>query len=174
MTRSSSYSTEIMVTCLIYSISKWTNLVPTVEEYTTLLRCPMIQANKAYSRAANIPTFLKKLMNITGVVARIKKKRDSKCIPWNSLRDLILAHSDMKKRVDVFALSIYRLVVFPKSLGHVDEAVSYLFNRLDKRVTLVPKILAKTFRSLNTFRRAGEERFIRFAQLLLAWFHSHF
>ncbi|MBA0634228.1 hypothetical protein Godav_022083 [Gossypium davidsonii] len=29
----------------------------------------------------------------------------------------------MKKRVDVFALSIYRLVIFPKVLGHVDEAV---------------------------------------------------
>ncbi|KAG8480528.1 hypothetical protein CXB51_024628 [Gossypium anomalum] len=28
----------------------------------------------------------------------------------------------MKKKVDVFALSIYGLVVFPKALGHVDEA----------------------------------------------------
>ncbi|KAK5784797.1 hypothetical protein PVK06_039331 [Gossypium arboreum] len=51
----------------------------------------------------------------------------------------------MKKRVDVFGLSIYGLVVFPKALGHVDEAVSDLFDRLDKRVTPVPAILAKTF-----------------------------
>ncbi|MFQ6663781.1 hypothetical protein Gotur_031164, partial [Gossypium turneri] len=28
-----------------------------MEEYT-LLRCPRIQADKAYSRAANVPTFL--------------------------------------------------------------------------------------------------------------------
>ncbi|MBA0634699.1 hypothetical protein Godav_029412, partial [Gossypium davidsonii] len=55
----------------------------------------------------------------------------------------------MKKRVDVFALSIYGLVVFPKALGYVDEAVTDLFNRLDKRVTPVPIILAETFRSLN-------------------------
>ncbi|MBA0576632.1 hypothetical protein Golob_027591 [Gossypium lobatum] len=34
----------------------------------------------------------------------------------------------MKKRVDVFALSIYELVVFPKALGHVDEVVSDLFD----------------------------------------------
>ncbi|MBA0575439.1 hypothetical protein Golob_024791, partial [Gossypium lobatum] len=27
----------------------------------------------------------------------------------------------MKKKVDVFALSVYNLVVFPKALGHVDE-----------------------------------------------------
>ncbi|MFQ6646241.1 hypothetical protein Gotur_019108 [Gossypium turneri] len=54
--RSDSSSTATMV-----------DLVPTVEEYTTLLRCPKVQVDKAYSRAANVPTFLKKLMNITGM-----------------------------------------------------------------------------------------------------------
>ncbi|MBA0567182.1 hypothetical protein Golob_011938 [Gossypium lobatum] len=43
------------------------DLVPTVEEYTTLLHCPRIQADKAYSRAANVSTFLKRLMSITGI-----------------------------------------------------------------------------------------------------------
>ncbi|MBA0700375.1 hypothetical protein Goari_027016 [Gossypium aridum] len=42
----------------------------------------------------------------------------------------MLAHPDVKKRVDIFALSIYGLVIFPKALGHVDEAVSDLFDRL--------------------------------------------
>ncbi|MBA0789145.1 hypothetical protein Gotri_025271, partial [Gossypium trilobum] len=45
---------------------------------------------------------------------------------------------------------------------------------LDKRVTPVRAILAETFRSLNACRRAGKGRFIGSAQLLLAWFHSHF
>ncbi|MBA0818068.1 hypothetical protein Gohar_019729, partial [Gossypium harknessii] len=76
----------------------------------------------------------------------IKQKGECKCIPWKNLQDLILAHLDMKKKVDVFAL----------------------------RVTLVPAILAETFRSLNACRRAGEGRFIGCAQLLVAWFHSHF
>ncbi|XP_040942353.1 uncharacterized protein [Gossypium hirsutum] len=155
------------------------DLVPTVEEYTALLRCSKIQVDKAYSRAANVLTFLKKLVNITRmseqwVVARIKQKGDSKCIPWKNLRDLIQVHLDMKKRVDVFALSIYGLVVFPKALGHIDEAVTDLFDQLDKGVTPVPAILAETFRSLNECRRVGEGRFIGCAQLLLAWFHSHF
>ncbi|MBA0786703.1 hypothetical protein Gotri_025264, partial [Gossypium trilobum] len=88
--------------------------------------------------------------------------------------DLILAHPDVKKRVDVFALRIYGLVVFPKLLRHVDEAVSDLFDRRDKRVTPVPAILAETFRSLSMCRRAGEGRFIGCTQFLLAWFHSHF
>ncbi|MBA0739611.1 hypothetical protein Gogos_012866, partial [Gossypium gossypioides] len=43
------------------------NLVPTVEEYTTLLRCPRIQADKVCSSAANVPTFLKKLISIIGM-----------------------------------------------------------------------------------------------------------
>ncbi|MBA0637731.1 hypothetical protein Godav_029131, partial [Gossypium davidsonii] len=98
------------------------DLVPTVEEYMALLRCSRIQADRVYLRTANVPTFLKKLINITGMNA--------------------------KKKVDVFALSVYGLVVFPKALGHVDEAITDLFDRLHKRVTPV--------------------------LLLLAWFNSHF
>ncbi|MBA0729506.1 hypothetical protein Golax_000018 [Gossypium laxum] len=64
----------------------------------------------------------------------------------------------MKKRVDVFALSIYGLVLFPKALGHVDEVVTDLFDRLDKKVTPTLAILAVTFRSLS----ACFERLIRF------------
>ncbi|MBA0786323.1 hypothetical protein Gotri_025441, partial [Gossypium trilobum] len=144
-----------------------------------LLRCSKIQVYKAYSGVVNIPTFLKKLMNITGmseqwVIARIKQKRDSKFIPWKNLKDLILAYPDTNKKVDAFALSVYGLVVFPKALGHVDEAVTDLFDRLDNRVTPVPAILAETFKSLNECRRAGEGRFIGCARLLLAWFHSYF
>ncbi|MFQ6659948.1 hypothetical protein Gotur_028639, partial [Gossypium turneri] len=100
----------------------------------TLLRCSKIQVDKAYSRAANVLTLLKKLMNITGmseqwVIARIKQKGDSKCIPWKNLKDLILVRPDTRKKVDVFALSIYGLFVFPKALGHVDETVTDLFDR---------------------------------------------
>ncbi|MBA0761731.1 hypothetical protein Gotri_024333 [Gossypium trilobum] len=65
------------------------------------------------------------------VAARIKQKRYSKCIPWKSLWDLILVHPDMRKRVEFFTLSIYGLVIFPKTLGHVDDAVSDLFDRLE-------------------------------------------
>ncbi|MBA0858312.1 hypothetical protein Goshw_024173 [Gossypium schwendimanii] len=57
-----------------------------MEEYMALLRYSKIQVDKAYSIAVNALTFLKKLMNITGmskqwVAARIKQKGDTKCIP---------------------------------------------------------------------------------------------
>ncbi|MBA0618775.1 hypothetical protein Godav_028073, partial [Gossypium davidsonii] len=74
---------------------------------------------------------------------------ENKCIPWKSLGDQILAHPDTKKKVDVFTLSIYGLVIFPKALGHIDEAVTDLFDQLDRRVTPVSAILAETFRSLS-------------------------
>ncbi|MFQ6669986.1 hypothetical protein Gotur_035035 [Gossypium turneri] len=91
------------------------DLVPIVEEYMALLRCSKIQVDRVYSRSVNI-----------------------------NLKNLILAHPDTKKKVDVFALSVYGLVVFPKALGDVDEAVTDLFDRLDKRVTPVSTILAET------------------------------
>ncbi|MBA0867464.1 hypothetical protein Goshw_000102 [Gossypium schwendimanii] len=102
-----------------------------------LLRCSKIQVDRVYSRAVNVPTIFKKLMNITKmseqwVAARIKQKGDSKCCPWKNLKDIILAHPDTNKRVDVFALSMYGLVVFPKALGHVDEAVTILFDQIDR------------------------------------------
>ncbi|MBA0700699.1 hypothetical protein Goari_022555, partial [Gossypium aridum] len=61
-----------------------------------------------------------------------------------------------------------------KALGYVDETVTDLFDRLDKKVTPIPAILAETFRSLSTCQKTGEGRFIGCAQFLLVWFHSHF
>ncbi|MFQ6646203.1 hypothetical protein Gotur_019745 [Gossypium turneri] len=121
------------------------DLVPTIEEYMALLQCSRIQGDRIYSKAVNVPIFLRKLMNITGmseqwVTARIKQKGDSSCIPWKNLKDLILVHPDAKKKVDIFALIIYGMVMFPKALGHVDEVVTDLFDRLDKRVTLVSSL----------------------------------
>ncbi|MBA0670936.1 hypothetical protein Goklo_024550, partial [Gossypium klotzschianum] len=70
------------------------DLVPTIEEYMALLRCLKIQVDKVYSKAINVPTFLKRLMNIIGMSEQ--------------------------------------------ALGHVDEAITDLFDWLDKRVTPVP------------------------------------
>ncbi|KAL1173727.1 hypothetical protein V6Z11_A05G431300 [Gossypium hirsutum] len=145
------------------------DLVPTMEENTTLLRCPKIQVRKTYACVFSSQTFMKKLMSISGmseswVIARIQQKGDSKCIPWENLQDLILTHPDERKRVDIFALSIYGLVIFPKALRHMDEA----------GITPVQAILAETFRSLSSCRKTGEGRFIRCAQLLMVWFHGHF
>ncbi|MBA0671416.1 hypothetical protein Goklo_024139, partial [Gossypium klotzschianum] len=74
-------------------------------------------------------------------------------------------HPDVRKRVDVFALSIYGLVAFPKALGHVDEAITGLFDRLDKRVT---PILTTLKEIVATLRRddIAEEKWMAILQNL--------
>ncbi|GMI80450.1 hypothetical protein HRI_001714300 [Hibiscus trionum] len=106
--------------------------------------------------------------------ARIKIKGETRCIAWRFIRDLIQAESKREKQVKMFALAIYGLVIFPKSLGYINDAVMELFDHLDKGITPVPTILAETFRSLSACKKSGEGRFICYAQLLLVWFHSHF
>ncbi|MBA0878773.1 hypothetical protein Goshw_016315 [Gossypium schwendimanii] len=76
------------------------------------------------------------------VAARIKQKGDNKYIPWKNLKDIILAHPDTKKRVDVFALSIYDLDVFPKALGHVDEVHKVLYRVFSKNYSPLNEIVA--------------------------------
>ncbi|MBA0701158.1 hypothetical protein Goari_027245 [Gossypium aridum] len=49
-------------------------------------------------------------------------------------------------------------MLFPRALGYVDKAVTDLFDRLDKGVTPVPAILAKTFRSLSACRSTATPR----------------
>ncbi|MBA0672817.1 hypothetical protein Goklo_029814 [Gossypium klotzschianum] len=45
---------------------------------------------------------------------QIRKKNEFSCVPWFSLRDLVQNHPDILKRVDLFALAIYGLIVFSK------------------------------------------------------------
>ncbi|MBA0879867.1 hypothetical protein Goshw_026259 [Gossypium schwendimanii] len=76
------------------------DLVPIVEEYMALLHCSKIQADRVYSRAINVPNFLKKLINITG----------------------------MSEQWFAAWINVYGLVIFPKALGHVDEVVTDLLD----------------------------------------------
>ncbi|KAE8666750.1 crt-like protein 1-like isoform X2 [Hibiscus syriacus] len=83
-------------------------------------------------------------------------------------------HPDEWKTIDLFALGLYGLIIFPTTLGCIDAAVVELFEQLPRRVNPAPTILAETFRSLNHCRRTGGGRFIGCVQLLQVWIHSHF
>ncbi|KAG8503903.1 hypothetical protein CXB51_001856 [Gossypium anomalum] len=154
-------------------------MTPTVEEYVALLRINNVQFYKIYVKEPKPMTFKKKLVKLTGLTdtwaeKQIKKKNEISCIPWFSLRDLVLNHPDILKRVNLFALSIYGLVVFPKVLGHIEVAVVDFFEKLKQGINPIPTILAETFRSLSNCRRKGEGRFIGCVQLLNVWILSHF
>ncbi|KAL1113068.1 hypothetical protein V6Z11_D02G167300 [Gossypium hirsutum] len=51
-----------------YSFFTFGNIdfVPTIEEYTALVHCPRLLVDKAYSKAAHVLTFWKKLMSVIG------------------------------------------------------------------------------------------------------------
>ncbi|MBA0788247.1 hypothetical protein Gotri_025979 [Gossypium trilobum] len=105
---------------------------------------------------------------------QIKKKNEVSCVPWFSLRNLVQNHLDILMRIDLFALAIYELIIFPNVLRHIKVAVVDFFEKLRQGINPVPTILAKTFRSLSSSRRKGEGRFIGCTQLLNTWIFSHF
>ncbi|KAK5802319.1 hypothetical protein PVK06_029907 [Gossypium arboreum] len=155
------------------------DMTPTIEEYAALLRVDNVQPYKIYVKETKPMTFKKKLMRLTDMTdtwaeKQIKKKNETICIPWSSLRDLVLNHLDILKRVNLFALAIYGLVIFSKVLGHLEVAVVDFFEKLKQGINPVPTILAETFRSLNSCRKIGKGRFIGCAQLLNVWILSHF
>ncbi|MFQ6655921.1 hypothetical protein Gotur_026253 [Gossypium turneri] len=154
-------------------------MTPTIEEYAALLRIDNVQLNKIYVKEPKPMTFKKKLMKLTGMTdtwteKQIKKKNEVSSVPWFSLWELVQNHPDVLKRVDLFALAVYGLIVFPKVLGHIEVAVVDFFEKLRQRINPVPTILAETFRSLNNCRKKGERRFIGCVQLLNDWIFSHF
>ncbi|KAG8500525.1 hypothetical protein CXB51_002658 [Gossypium anomalum] len=148
------------------------DMTPTIEEYAALLRIDNVQFGKIYVKEPKPLTFRKKLVRLTDMTdawaeKQIKKKNETVCIPWSSLRESVLSHPDILKRVNLFALAIYGLVIFPRVLGHIEVAVFDFFERLKQGVNPVPTILAETF-------RVGKGRFIGCAQLLNVWILSHF
>ncbi|KAG8500522.1 hypothetical protein CXB51_002659 [Gossypium anomalum] len=147
------------------------DMTPTIEEYAALLRIDNVQFGKIYVKEPKPITFKKKLVRLTDMTdawaeKKIKKKNETFCIPWSSLRESVLSHPDILKRVNLFALAIYGLVIFARVLGHLEVAVFDFFERLKQGVNPIPTILAETFRSLSTCRRVGKGRFIGYAQLL--------
>ncbi|MBA0783433.1 hypothetical protein Gotri_001146 [Gossypium trilobum] len=88
--------------------------------------------------------------------------------------ELVQNHPDILKRVDLFALAIYGLVVFPKVLRHIEVAIVDFFKKLRQGINPVPSILAETFRSLSSCSMKGEMSFIGCAQLLNVLIFSHF
>ncbi|MBA0787215.1 hypothetical protein Gotri_026166 [Gossypium trilobum] len=111
------------------------DMTPTRDEYLALLCVDNVQLHKIYVKKPKPMTFKKKLMKLTGMTdtlakKQIRKKNEVSCVPWFSLRDLVQNHLDILKRIDLFALVIYGLIIFPKVLGHIEVAVMDFFEKL--------------------------------------------
>ncbi|KAE8733240.1 Detected protein of unknown function [Hibiscus syriacus] len=141
------------------------DLVPTIEEYTTLLHIEGALENLIYSKSIKTQPFRVKLAKIAGVreewvASRTKQKGESEGIAWTNIKELIQSHPYIKVRFDLFALGMYGMVIFPKVLGYVEAAVVDLFEQLPKKINPASAILAETFRSLNACRKLGGRQFV--------------
>ncbi|KAE8657736.1 PCF11P-similar protein 4 [Hibiscus syriacus] len=124
----------------------------------------LLYVKDSLSKASRTQSFKSKLARITGmgekwVADQIQKKRESDYFPWSCIKELIVKHRDIEKRMEMFSLGIYCLMIFPKVLYHVEAAVVDLFERLERKVNHVPTVLAETFRALSSCRRAESSRF---------------
>ena len=76
--------------------------------------------------------------------------------------------------MNMFALILYGVVIFPQSPGYVDAVVFDLIEQMDNQINPIPSIVVETIRSLNYCRRKGKGDFIGCAQQLYIWVRSHF
>ena len=77
------------------------------------------------------------------------QKENHQGLPWNILWNFIQGHLHDEDGMVVFALSLYRLVVFLEMLGYIEMAVVDTFEQIQHGSNPSLAILAETFRSLS-------------------------
>ncbi|KAK8975478.1 hypothetical protein V6N11_069908 [Hibiscus sabdariffa] len=155
------------------------DLMPTVEEYTELLRIPNVKEGQIYTKpdkACNRVVMLSQLAGRSDQWAEglFSKKGESHCFPWYSIAEITRTYPDSYKKAHLLAVAIYGLVLFPRILGYIDVAIFEVFNQFQYHISPVPAILAETFLSLNVCRQLEGGRFRGCAPLLYVWIKSHF
>ncbi|XP_022760884.1 uncharacterized protein LOC111307122 [Durio zibethinus] len=122
------------------------DLALTIEEYSSLLRIESINQDKTYWKEHKTTGYRKKLAKIMQVeVEEIDKHKKEKngveTISSAFLLEYIRKYIDTDQGLDVFALAIYGLMIFPKILGHIEASVVDFFEQLDKGINPSPTIL---------------------------------
>ncbi|TYH67235.1 hypothetical protein ES332_D06G174900v1 [Gossypium tomentosum] len=151
------------------------DMVPTIEEYSTLLHYDFKDPLKIYWKQ-NFD-FRGPLANLMGlpidvVKARLKDK-NGPYISWSDIIDA-MGKACGNRHLALFTFSLYGLIVFPKALGHVSMQLANFLFQIEKGVNPAPAVLAETIISLNFIRKKGDEHFLRCAELLFVWMKSHF
>ncbi|XVE92954.1 hypothetical protein REPUB_Repub01dG0148600 [Reevesia pubescens] len=154
------------------------DMVPTVDEYSTLLRIQPKNRSMAYWKKPKKSKYRKRINKILGMDGNDVEgsiKGDSHVIPWNLLKPHITGDGNKEQSMELFALSIYGLVIFLKVLGHIEISVIDFFGQLiGNKINPTPSIVAETIRTLNFCKRKGKGRLLACTQLFYIWVQSHF
>ncbi|XP_039064336.1 uncharacterized protein LOC120209373 [Hibiscus syriacus] len=133
------------------------DMMPTLEEYTTLLNIPNARRHSIYTKAIRPKGFIAKMITLTGKTKEwVEEYIRDEGISWAQLKSLIYEQTPSKRRRDHFALAIYDLVIFPRNEDHFDIALINFVEAIARK-NPAPAILAETFLSLNQCRRLGGE-----------------
>ena len=96
--------------------------MPTAEEYSMLVRLNLQCPDKVYYRRTRLGVRKKlaKIIRIEPVDANgyLISKEESIGLQWVFLRDFINSHINKYRDLATLALSIYRLIIFPRVIGH--------------------------------------------------------
>ncbi|XVF07233.1 hypothetical protein REPUB_Repub06bG0121100 [Reevesia pubescens] len=151
-------------------------MAPTIEKYSALLCVHSAILNKVYWREQ------KKQSIINGLVIfweseelKGSLKGESYGIPWKTLKPHVVGLSNNEYSMEMFALAIYGLVIFPKVLWNIEMAVVDFFGQMDgKKINHIPSIMTETIRTLNFCRKKRKGRLTACTQLVYIWIQSHF
>jgi len=126
------------------------DMVPIVEEYQDLLMVGS-KLDKVFWPTENHP---RKLMKLLGMkTEEVRGYMDGDFLSTNFMMDIVEENTTTRKGIDVLALLIYGLVLFPRKEGHVHMSVTTLFMEIKHHFDLALAILAETIRSLNACKK---------------------
>ena len=91
------------------------------------------------------------------VEQNIRKKGKNECFVWDFFKRYIAKNDGEDRVVDVFALVIYGLIIFLKVPRHVEVVVIDVIEQIESQANPMPTIVVETLRTLNYYRRNGNE-----------------
>ena len=137
------------------------DLISTIEEYSALLRIAPPNLDRVFWKKAKKVSFKKKLaqmmnMNASVLDSKTKQKGRNEYVQCDFLKEYILKNNDDDQVMDMFALTVYGIMIFPQSSRYVDATVVDLIEQMDNQINHVPAIVAETIQSLNYCRRKSK------------------
>ncbi|TYG40591.1 hypothetical protein ES288_D12G105200v1 [Gossypium darwinii] len=135
------------------------DMVPTIEEYSTLLHYDFRDPPKIYwKQNVNFWGLLANLMGLPIDIVKVRlNDKNSPYISWSDIRN-VMGNANDDRHLELFAFTVYGLIVFPKALGYVSvELADFLFQI--EKVNFAPAVLAETIISINFIKRKEDDHF---------------
>lgn len=155
------------------------DLTPMIEEYSAMLRVKPTSPFKIYwrdqKRGSNIVKFFQMMGKDKNNIEEGQVRENG--IPWGLIKCYLINNPKDERGLDLLALAIYGLVIFPKISGFIDPVIVGFVEQIGWKINPIPAILAETFRTLDRCRNGGGRKngvqFTGCAPMLFIWIQSH-